>query len=201
MTSRFSLFPNQYKKEEKHPDVQGTIHITVELITELAWRVQNNQGIEPGYGPNGKPGVNVKIVAWDRPYNPQTPNGPVLTGSLESPTETQRRAGESAARKAAGEGAPQGYGAPQPGYGAPQGYGAPAPVVPAPVPAAPAPPYGQQAAAAPAMAAPVPPAPAFNPATGQWGPPAAAVAPVPPAPVFNPATGQWVLPGAPAPLI
>ena len=194
MTSRFSLFPNQYKRDEKHPDVQGTIHITVDLITELAWRVQNNQGIEPGYGPNGKPGINVKIVAWDRAYDPQTPNGPVLTGSLESPAETQRRSEEYAAKKAAEGGTPQGYGAARAGYGAPAPVPAPTAAVAsvAPVPAAPAPPYGQQAA---------PPAPVFNPATGQWVLPAAAAAPVPPAPVFNPATGQWTLPGAPAPLI
>lgn len=176
MTARISLFQNQYKNNQNHPDLRGELHIPISLIQELAYYVQNNQRLSPGYGQNAELGVTIRVSVWGQQPNPQKPNGPVLTGSLESPAETDRKAQERAAAQAAQAPAPQQWGAPAP---APQGY------APAPAPAygqAPPPPYGQPAPApapqpqyAPPAQPPAPPAPAYGqpPAPAYGQPPAA----------------------------
>lgn len=177
MTARISLFQNQFKKNQNHPDLRGEIHIPVSLIQELAYYVNNNQRISPGYGQNAEPGVTIRVSVWAQQPNPQKPNGPVLTGSLESPAETDRKAQARAAAQPAPAAPQQQWAPPQP-----QAVPAPGPQYAPPQPPAPAygqappPPYGQPAPApqyAPPAQPPAPPAPAYGqpPAPAGYGQP------------------------------
>jgi hypothetical protein len=198
MTSRISLFSNQ-KANPNHPDLRGEIHLTVSMIQELAWYVNNNQRISPGYGQNPEPGVVLRLSCWGQQPDPQKPNGPVLTGSIESPAETDRRAQERAARQ---QQQPQGWGqqpmAPQPGYGQapPPPYGQPSYPQQQPAPVL-QPGYGQPGLQGgygsmaqgalqpqqPAYPAPVPPP---GPQPGYAQAPAPGPQPLPPPPGWAP---------------
>ena len=139
MTARISLFAN-HKANPSQPDLRGEVHLTVALIQELAYYVNHNIRLAPGYGQNAEPGVVVRLSCWGQQPNPQKQNAPVLTGSLESPAETDRRAQEKAAKQSAPPQPAYGQAPPQPAYGQapPPPYGGPQqlqqPVYPAPVP-------------------------------------------------------------------
>ena len=154
MTSRISLFSNQ-KKNPNHPDLRGEIHLTVGLIQELAYYVNRGERLVQGYGQNAEPGITVRLSCWGQQPDSQKPNGPVLTGSLESPAETDQRAKERAAREQQSAGPPP--------------YNGPATTAAAAAPQPPQPVWDASTGqwVLPPVA-PVPPKPVWDASTGQW---------------------------------
>ena len=153
-SAQVALWNSNPSANPKAPVLYGSVQLPAALVHEIATLLSQGQGMEVNQQ-TGEQYFKLRVSMWRQEG---ANNGPILSGSIESPSE---RAAYLAAKAQAGVMAPQG----QP-WGAPPQPAAPAGYPSAPQPAAPAP---APAAYPPAPAAPAPQAPAPGGWGGGWG--------------------------------
>lgn len=165
-SAQVALWNSNPSPNPKAPVLYGSVQLPAGLVHEIATLMSHGQGMEVNQQ-TGEQYFKLRVSMWRQEG---ANNGPILSGSIESPSE---RAAYLASKAQAGVTAPAGqpWGAPPPPPAAPQGYPQPPQgYPPAPQPAAPAPAYPP---AAPAPAPNYPPAPQApapqTPAPGGWG--------------------------------
>jgi len=163
-SAQVALWNSSPSANPKAPVLYGSVQLPAALVHEIATLMSQGQGMEVNQQ-TGEQYFKLRVSMWRQEG---ANNGPILSGSIESPSE---RAAYLASKAHAGVIAPQGqpWGAP-PQAPAPQGY-PPAPQAPAPqgYPPAPQAPAPAPAAYPPAPAAPAPQAPAPGGWGGGWG--------------------------------